>query len=287
MTEVDLTGVNLNRFDLSRANLRGANIRYSDLTGANFSFSDLTKSNLVWADCSFANFYKTYFFETVFGNTNLNNAENLEFSIHGGPNTIDHRTIIRSGKLPIRFLQGCGLTDWQIAATELNHKDLSSSRINEVIYKISNLLLREPIQYFSCFISYASKDEEFVEKLYNDLQKDGIRCWYGPKDIKIGDNLRLAIDEAIIVHDKLLLILSQNSIISHWVEQEVEKAFERERKENSLVLFPLRIDNTVFINEKGWASYLKNTRHIGDFTNWKDKNLYQKSYNRLIQDLKT
>jgi hypothetical protein len=51
-------------------------------------------------------------------------------------------------------------------------------------------LLDGPIQYDSLFISYASRDQAFAERLYADLQNKGVRCWYAPEDMKIGDEFR-------------------------------------------------------------------------------------------------
>src|SRR4051812_7326307 len=49
--------------------------------------------------------------ETVFGDTNLTRAKGLEICFHTGPSTIDHRTLQRSGPLPLTFLRGIGLPD--------------------------------------------------------------------------------------------------------------------------------------------------------------------------------
>ena len=49
-----------------------------------------------------------------------------------------------------------------------------------------------------------------------------MRCWSAPEDMKIGDKFRQRIDEAIRVYDKLLLVLTENSVKSAWVEKEVE-----------------------------------------------------------------
>ncbi|NIW80338.1 MAG: hypothetical protein GWN16_13170 [Calditrichae bacterium] len=38
--------------------------------------------------------------------------------------------------------------------------------------------------------------------------------------------------------------------------------------------------------ESGWARLVRNTRHIGDFINWKDHDAYQKAFDRLLRDLK-
>jgi hypothetical protein len=87
-------------------------------------------------------------------------------------------------------------------------------------------LVAHPIQFYSCFISYSSKDQEFADRLYADLQNKGVRCWFAPEDLKIGDRIRDRIDESIRLRDKLLLILSESSIASEWVEHEVESALE-------------------------------------------------------------
>jgi len=38
--------------------------------------------------------------------------------------------------------------------------------------------------------------------------------------------------------------------------------------------------------ENGWPADIRRTRHIGDFTNWKDHEAYQKAFARLLRDLK-
>ena len=75
--------------------------------------------------------------------------------------------------------------------------------------------------------------------------------------------------------------------MSPWVEQEVETALAMERAKNRLVLCPIRLDNSVMDITSGWPSLIKNTRNIGDFRKWKDRNEYRKALNRLIRDLKT
>jgi hypothetical protein len=104
--------------------------------------------------------------------------------------------------------------------------------------------------------------------------------------LKIGAKIRPTIDQTIRLHDKLLLILSENSVKSQWVEQEVETALARERKQDETVLFPIRLDNAVMEIEGGWPALIKNTRNIGDFSRWKEHDAYQKGFNRLLRDLK-
>jgi hypothetical protein len=101
----------------------------------------------------------------------------------------------------------------------------------------------------------------------------------------IGAKIVDEIDAAIRHRDKLLLILSEHSIKSDWVEDEVTKAFEEERKRNQIVLFPIRIDDTVMNTNEAWAAKLRANRNIGDFRHWTDHNAYMKSLERVIRDL--
>jgi len=104
--------------------------------------------------------------------------------------------------------------------------------------------------------------------------------------MKIGAKIRPTIHRSIRALDKLLLILSKDSINSQWVESEVEAAFEEERERDDLILFPIRLDEGVMETEQAWAADIRRTRHIGDFTHWKDHDAYQQAFERLLRDLK-
>jgi hypothetical protein len=93
--------------------------------------------------------------------------------------------------------------------------------------------------------------------------------------MKIGDKIRDALDLSIRLQDKLLLIISENSIESVWVEKEVETAFEEEQKRKKMVLFPINLDESVMNTKKAWAADIRRTRHIGDFRNWQEHESYQ------------
>jgi TIR domain len=113
------------------------------------------------------------------------------------------------------------------------------------------------------------------------LQAAGVRCWFAPEDLKIGDRFRDEIEDAIRMHDKLLLVLSENSVQSDWVRSEVEGALRREARENRSLLFPVRLDDAVMDSAKGWAGACQQ-RHIGDFSSWKDHDSYKRSFDRML-----
>ena len=192
---LELNNVNLSRATLSGATLSGAtlsgatlfeatlfmaDLRGADLSGATLTRAILAGATLTGADLTGADLSEVRLLETVFGNTNLTAVRGLETCVHDGPSILDHRTLAKSGPLPLAFLRGCGLPDALI--------DYLPS------------LLNRPFQFYSCFISYASKDHAFAERLYADLQNKGVRCWFAPEDMKIGDQIRPSIDE---IHPRL------------------------------------------------------------------------------------
>jgi hypothetical protein len=204
--------------------------------------------------------------ETIFADVALIGVIGLEKCTHMGPSTIDHRTLQKSNPLPLTFLRGVGLPDALI----------------EYLPSLSN----KAIQYYSCFISYSVKDDEFVHRIHADLQNTGVRCWFAPHDMPIGGKILDEIDSAIRLRDKVLLILSEHSIKSDWVEDEVSKGFAEERKRGEIVLFPVRLDDAVMDTSEPWAVKLRDQRHIGDFRRWKDHDRYKASFERVLRDLK-
>jgi len=286
-THLNLNHANLKAIDFSKADLGGARLVNSDLTGANLNGASLSDANLWGAELDYANLIDTVLYDTDFseaslvgtdfsnsvmdgtrfGGVDLSKAKGLNAIRHEGPGRIDLDVVYLSeGNIPESFMVGAGAPD------------------SFITYMKS--LVAQPIEYYSCFISHSSKDQHFVNLLHSRLQGEGLRVWLAAEDLKIGDRFRTKIDEAIRLHDKLLLVLSKNSVESLWVESEVEAAFEKEQKQKRTLLFPIRLDDAVMETERAWAAEIRRTRHIGDFRKWKEDGQYQKAVTRLLRDLK-
>ncbi|MBT5029293.1 MAG: toll/interleukin-1 receptor domain-containing protein [Nitrospinaceae bacterium] len=275
----DFTGANFTGVNFAGSNFTGVTFAEVDLSGANLSKTDLSGADLSWAHLNFAkllgtnlnetNLENAVIHETVFTDVNLSNTKGLNKLRPLGPSIVDHRTLIQSENLPDKFLRDCGLPEPFIE------------------YLPSLIGSLEPIQFYSCFISHSSKDEAFAHRLHADLQAKGIRCWYAPENLKIGDEIQPTIDKAIRVHEKLLLIFSENSITSSWVRKEAHEAMTTEKNKGKKdVLFPIRLDDSILNTAEQWCDDVKRERHIGDFRNWTDHDTYQKSLDRLLRDLK-
>lgn len=281
----DLHGANLSGLDLTGAFLSGTNLAVSDLCDVKLCHAQLQScysratsagvflSNHIYyrgADLSHAvlrhaDLDQAILGDTIFFDTDLSGATNLDTCRHQRASMLDHRTVWLSGELPISFLQGCGLPDNVLNLLRQNAPD---------------------IKYYSCFISFASQNMQFSEKLYRDLQSHGVRCWFAPADMPLAAKLRETIDEMIGRLDKLLVVLSFDSVQSQWVEQETASALERERTLKQDVIIPIRIDDCVMRHAGGWSQFLRNTRNIGDFTRWQDHSSYNQSLLKLLACLR-
>lgn len=101
------------------------------------------------------------------------------------------------------------------------------------------------------FISYAHEDETAVNEIVKCLEKQGVECWYAPRDVGPRRYAK-AICEAIETSRIFLLILSEKSAVSEHVLNEVEMAYNKRKASNgalsiqTLCLKPLNLDSSEF-----------------------------------------
>jgi uncharacterized protein YjbI with pentapeptide repeats len=245
----DLASVDLSESDIRRADFRWAYLIKAKFNGADLSGANLIEANLSKSELNRSNLSEAFVAWSCFGDNDLSHTMGLEKVKHFGPSTIGIDTIYRSeGKIPEEFLRGAGVPEHFITYTGyLNAKAFECN---------------------SCFISYSGKDRNFVEKLNANLQKEGIRCWFAPDE-------------------KLLIVLSEFSIESAWIQQEVEAALEEEHNRNRSVLFPIRLDDSSLDGEKEWLVNLQKTHQIYDFSAWENWEAYYGQFLLLLNDLET
>lgn len=281
--------------DLSGANLEGVHAQYGNFGGAcleearmngchledtNLACANLRAAHFQRAELFLANLYRTNFDRTVFGDTifanvDLSTAMGLESALHVLPSTIGIDTLYRSG---------CGISDLLLRRFGVPE--------NLIAYRDS--LVTKPIQFYSVFISYSTIDQQFADRLYADLQASGVRCWFASHDARFGKKLHEQIDEAIRVHEKLLLILSPASMASEWVKTEISKARAREIKEKRRILFPISL--CPFSVVRKWECFDADTGKdsakeireylIPDFSKWRNFDDYHEKFDRLLASLR-
>jgi hypothetical protein len=264
----DLASVDLSNSDCQRADFRWAYLIKARFNGANLSGANLIEANLTKAELKQSDLSEAFIAWSCFGDNDLSETVGLNAVKHFGPSTIGIDTIYRSkGNIPEEFLRGAGVPEHFISYTGyLNEKAFAHN---------------------SCFISFSGNDRNFIEKIGDDLQREGIRCWYAPEEMKMGDTIRQQVDQLIRIQDKLLVALSKFSVESPWIQKEVEAAIEEERNRNRAVLFPVRLDNGCMDAEKDWLDNLQKNHQIYDFTAWENWEAYYTQFSRLLGDLRT
>ena len=270
--ETDLNGTNL-----SNAELSAARLDYVTLIGADLSEANLIAAHMRSVKLGGANFTNVQLGNTTFADIDLTEVKGLETVTHYAPSSLGLDTLYKSGgKVPEEFLRGCGVPD------------------DFITFIPSHFGIQQAIQFYSCFISYSSKDEEFARRLYSRMRDEKLRVWFAPEDIKGGEKLHEQIERAIQVHDRLLIVLSDESMRSEWVITEIKRARRTEMRENRRKLFPIRLVD--FETIQAWESFDADTGadlaaevrsyFIPDFSNWKDHDAFEKAFDRLLRDLR-
>ncbi len=273
-----LRGIILRKAILIRADLREADLTKANLTEANLSKADLSKARLPNVDLIKSELVKTNLCESSIGNTkfgdqDLSQTKNLDKVHHHGPSTIGIDSIYKSkGMIPEVFLRSCGLSPWEIEMCRLYNPDLTPNEISEII---STELFSKRTKKFpfhrGVFISYSHSDSDFVDKLRNCLMDSGfVTVWLDKHDMEAGD-IQKQVHRQLRMQDIVLVVLSENSIESDWVENELRLARKIEKEEKRDALCPVCLDNSwkEKMDDVLWGRLGK--KFIVDFSVWKTK----------------
>ena len=205
---------------------------------------------------------------------------------HYYPSQISTGTLkLSEGKIPDDFLRGCGLSDWKIESAKLYDPDLSNQEISKIQYKIFDLRATQSIQVSPLFISYSHADSAFVDKLEEQLNAKGVRFW---RDVHHATSGRLEkqIDRAIRHNPTVLVVLSENSTQSDWVEHEVKEARRLEKELKRDVICPVALDDSW--KESPWPARVMEQvmeYNILDFSDWQDDSTFGETFKKLIDGL--
>jgi hypothetical protein len=261
LSEVDLSGMHF-----SKAHLYGAYLKLANLSKTMFNRTDLFGADLTEVDLRNANLCQA-----------LSEVKGLERVYHYRTSTIGVDTLVRSGdKIPEVFLRGCGVPDSLIE------------------YLPSLLGAMEPIQFYSCFISYSTKDEAFAKRLHSKMRDNNLRVWFANEDLKGGYKLHEQIEEAIRVYDKLIIVLSPESLRSKWVMNEVRRTRKAELANNQRKFFPIalmdyrELEDWECLDPETGTDLAAEIReyYVPDFRDWKNHDSFEKAFAQLLAGLK-
>lgn len=119
------------------------------------------------------------------------------------------------------------------------------------------------------FISYSSKDSAYVDRIIRVLEEMEVSYWRAPQMIPAGSNYAREIPQAIKNCAVFLLVLSERSQTSIWVEKEVDSAICSRKS-----IIPFQIDQAPLSDM--FRFYLNNVQMIS----------YVDGHERAIEELK-
>jgi hypothetical protein len=116
-----------------------------------------------------------------------------------------------------------GLVDEAVAAKQTRHEAYSEQRV--------------------AFISHSSKDKKFVRQLAADLVANGVNVWLDEQRIRVGDSIPEKVAQGVAESDFFLLVISENSVGSAWVQKELNSALVKEIERRRVTVMPLKLDD--------------------------------------------
>ncbi|SFU11211.1 TIR domain-containing protein [Kosakonia arachidis] len=108
------------------------------------------------------------------------------------------------------------------------------------------------------FISHSSFDKPFAKKLCMDLEANGFVPWLDEWEISVGESIPEKISSGLHDADFIIVILSENSVNSKWVEREWQIKYWSEIESGNVNVLPLLYQDCVIPD-------LLKTRKYADF----------------------
>ncbi len=105
------------------------------------------------------------------------------------------------------------------------------------------------------FISYSSEEKDYADTIKEEFNKNGIKTWMAPGDIPAGSSYAGVIINALKEADALVLLLTENSQKSVFVDKEVERAINYRK-----TIIPIALEN-VKLNDS-FEFYLGNQQIV-------------------------
>jgi hypothetical protein len=283
-----LDGALLHGADLRSSDLRGAVLSKSDLRGAQLADADLRGADLRSAvlsdlvgfdgncvvDITDADFGEARLGWTIIGDIYLNRIRGIGGIVHLGPSYISTSSL-------------------EFTATELQSKRVLRTDV-EVFLRGAGVLtdflpdFERAVrchQFQSAFISYSHSNKRFSHWLHRELESSGVRCWLDEKNIKPGERILSAVANAIGQHDRVLLCCSKDALESWWVQDEILKVHEIERRSKALKIIPVMLDDFMLSWDHELAADLR-ARAACDFRGWSETGEYRRQIKGLLSALK-
>lgn len=118
------------------------------------------------------------------------------------------------------------------------------------------------------FISYSTQDKKIVKEL-SEINSSEVYTWIDHKSLGGGSILNNTIKKGIESSDMLFLFISQESLSSKWVKDEIKWAIEREKKLKYDFIVP------VVLEQESWDGWRQKSIKEKKYILYDDRNRYR------------
>lgn len=280
--------------DLFRSILRDTRLLFCDARGAFFGETEFFRCLLFGNWLGEATFFATRFLDTPIAINDLSETKHPEqYSI------VDVATLHKSAAILLAAATAEYGSDEMNLHARKSLEDVDSIQRffracgvpPEAIGLFRRWLLAP--EYASVFISYSTQDEAFAKELDRELRKRGIDVWFAPHSIRGGRTILEQVTAAISRQERVILILSESSMQSGWVETEIRHAILS--KNSARRLFPIRLvpfdvlkQWKLFDSDSGrdLARYVRDF-YVPDFSGWRNEDAFLTAVEHLCRDLRS
>ncbi|WP_157874987.1 toll/interleukin-1 receptor domain-containing protein [Streptomyces resistomycificus] len=303
------------------ASFEGTVFRDCEIREAAFGEADFFRASFM--DCTSAGNYREAFFvqatfkQTVFEGSvfqgtifGLNTFEEVSFVVPtlndikmAGPSSIDLKTVSDSlllNNLALgQSVNSPGneevVLDLRRALRGLERFFLAAGVEPETVRAhAKGSSFQQSVTHPTAFLSYSTHDEEFVARLHRYLESFGVDAWFAPHDMQGGQTILEQLTEQVQRRSKVILVLSEASMASHWVATEILRARNAEQQTGARKLFPIRLVGMDKL--RAWELFDADTGQdvarrireyfIPDFSQVQDDLHFSQAVTRLIHDLR-
>lgn len=110
------------------------------------------------------------------------------------------------------------------------------------------------------FVSHSSIDKNIATQVVELLKKRGVKVWFDQNDVLVGHSVVDKVYEGIRDSDYLAIILTNNSVNSKWVKEELNAAKMKEIETTEVVILPLLFEECqipLTLRDKHYANFTR------------------------------
>jgi len=126
-------------------------------------------------------------------------------------------------------------------------------------WKLAKALQGSEAQNNGVFLSHSHHDRRFSRQLTDDLYHEGFPVWLDEAELQVGDSLVGAVQSAIDASRFLVPVISQNSVVSRWCQEELHQALAGQFRDGRIRVLPVVLDDCEipgFLREKVYANFM-------------------------------